>query len=465
MALHLTNKLLLGLLDSEDVAGPVKLAPREIQEKLAANDIRVEPRTLRRRLAELVAQGALVSEGAGPSIRYFAPRRGDQLKLSPEAGTALARVSGSMFDREPSRYEADFLLAYQPNKTFLLADTLRSRLFDMGRSAVPGMPAGTYARDIFDKLIVDLSWASSALEGNTYSLGDTKELIEKGQMAEGTDRREAVMILNHREAVRYLVDHAETIDFDEATIFALHSLLSDALLETAADAGRVRRRAVAIGDSRYVPLSSEERIKPALEVALAKGRAIRDPFEQAFFAMTMIPYLQPFIDVNKRTSRLAANIPLVKQNLCPLSFVGMPKDAYLKGIISLYEFRDVSILRDVFAHAYAVSCARYPVIAAALEAPDPLRVRYREALKSTVSSLVSRRVLPDDLRTELETLLQNIEVQHRAAVGRLVLEDLASLHGGNVARFRLALRDFAQWEKLWPDADTRAAHLRALMQA
>ena len=430
-----------------------------------SSGIEVEPRTLRRRLAELVARGDLVSEGAGPAIRYLArPPSTGEMKLSPDSGSALERVSRPLFERPPSRYEPDFVAGYEPNKSFFLSETLRSRLREMGRSANSVMPAGTYARDILDKLVVDLSWASSALEGNTYSLGDTKELIERGRMAEGTDQREAVMILNHKEAIRYLVEHADEIDFNERTIFALHALLSDGLLENAADAGRVRRRAVAIGDSRYVPLSSEERIKPALELILAKARAIRDPVEQAFYAMVMLPYLQPFIDVNKRTARLAANIPFIRQNLCPLSFMGTPKDHYIKGVVALYELQDVSLLRDIFAHAYAISCERYPVIAASLDAPDPTRVRYRDAIKSTVSSVVSRAISPDNTESTVDALITDIPQEDRATVRRLVLEDLASLHDGNIARFRLSWHDFSAWEKGWPGADVRAARLRALAQ-
>lgn len=465
MARKLTNKVLFDLFSRPTSREGLKLAPREILEKLLAQGIETEPRTLRRRLAELVAQGDLISAGAGPAIRYLPrPPSTNEFKLSPDAQSAFERVSESLFERSPSRYEAEFIRAYEPNKTFLLAETLRSRLLDMGRSANLTMPAGTYARDIFDKLVVDLAWASSALEGNTYSLADTKELIERGRTADGADQREAVMILNHKEAVRYLVEHADTIDFDERTIFALHALLSDGLLENSADAGRVRRRGVAIGDSRYVPLSSEERITPALNQILAKARAIQDPIEQAFYAMVMIPYLQPCIDVNKRTSRLAANIPLVKQNLCPLSFIGTPKDHYIKGIVALYEFKNVSLLRDVFAHAYAASCERYPVIAASLDAPDPTRVRYRDAIKSTVSSVVSRSISPENTESTVRELIGEILQDDRDAVRRLVLDDLASLHEGNIARFRLSWHDFNAWEKGWPDSDTRAARLRALGQ-
>lgn len=463
MSNKLTNKIILDIFGPTENAGPLKLAPKTIQAKLVSQGISHEARTLRRRLAELVARGDLESEGAGPATRYFLrPPSTNKLELSPQGDALLQKVSVPVSQRTASRFEQEFVADYQPNETFLLPDTLRARLLDRGRSANVQMAAGTYVRDILDTLVVDLAWASSALEGNTYTLGDTKELIERGHAAEGANQAEATMILNHREALQYLVKNAETIAFDHRTLFALHSLLADGLLESSADAGRVRRRAVSIGESRYVPLSSEERINPVLDEIVAKGQSIADPYEQAFFAMAMVPYLQPFVDVNKRTSRLAANIPFIKKNLCPLSFLGTPKDTYLKGIIALYEYRDVALLRDVFAHAYFVSCDRYPVVAASLDKPDPIRLRYREAIKATVSAIVSRTTPPDRIEPVARELMVDIPAEDREAVYHIVLEELASLHEGNIARSRLSWHDFSKWEKLWPDSDTRAARLRAL---
>src|SRR5207302_9901681 len=151
-------------------------------------------------------------------------------------------------------------------------------------------------------------------------------------------------------------------------------------------------------------------------------------------------------------------------NLCPLCFIGTPKDAYIKGLIAVYEYRDVALLRDVFAHAYSVSCDRYPLIAASLDKPDPIRLRHREAIKATVSAVVSRETPPEEINSAVSELINDIPAEDRDAVHRFILEDLASLHEGNIARSRLSSHDFSKWEKLWPDADTRAARLRALAQ-
>src|SRR6185503_12364273 len=120
-----------------------------------------------------------------------------------------------------------------------------------------------------------------------------------------------------------LVDNVDEIDFNRYTICNLHALLADNLLSTSA-AGRVRRIEVAISGTVYQPLAIPQRLDELFDLLLATTAAIDDPFEQAFFIMVQLPYLQPFEDVNKRVSRLAANIPFIKQNLAPLSFVDVP---------------------------------------------------------------------------------------------------------------------------------------------
>src|SRR6185436_13359111 len=111
--------------------------------------------------------------------------------------------------------------------------------------------------------------------------------------------------------------------------------------------------------------------------------------------MVHLPYLQPFIDVNKRTSRLGANLPLIKANLCPLSFVDVPESAYVDGTLGVYELQRVELLRDVFVWAYERSCAQYAVVREAVGRPDPFRLAYREHLREVVREMVQQVVLPD----------------------------------------------------------------------
>ena len=307
------------------------------------------PRMLQRRLALLVEQKRLVAEGRGKGRRYRLPvsgvahpvsegakldARGEvYVQVSPEGEAIKQAVREPIQNRSPVGYNRAFLDDYRPNETFYLPFETRQRLLDMGRSPDGQRPAGTYARKIYSRLLIDLSWNSSRLEGNTYSLLETERLLELGEAAEGKDALEAQMILNHKSAIELLVEQAEEVGFKRYTILNLHALLSDNLLSDSQACGRLRTIAVGVGGTVYHPLEVPQLINECFQEVFETAAAISDPFEQAFFAMVHLAYLQAFEDVNKRVSRLAANIPLIRENLCPLSFVDVPERAYIDGVL------------------------------------------------------------------------------------------------------------------------------------
>jgi Fic family protein len=216
---------------------------------------------------------------------------------------------------------------YVPNRTAYVPDKLKVHLHKIGKPIVAARAAGTFARDILNRFLIDLSWSSSRLEGNTYSRLDTERLIEFGQEAAGKDAKETQMILNHKAAIELLVEeNGDDIGINRYTLLNLHALLSENLMADPEASGALRRRPVEITASVYTPPAIPQLIEECLDLIIAKAAEIGDPFERAFFVMVHLPYLQPFEDVNKRVSRLAANIPLIKGNLCPhLRFRPAPK--------------------------------------------------------------------------------------------------------------------------------------------
>ncbi len=159
------------------------------------------------------------------------------------------------------------------------------------------------------------------------------------------------MILNHKTAIELLVENIDSAEFNRYTLMNLHSALAENLLPNPADEGRIRQHAVDIGKSGYRPVSTPQQVEEALDVLLGKASQIGDPFEQSFFMMVHLPYLQPFADINKRTSRLAANLPLFRANLCPLTFLGVPEQAYSRATLGVYEMTRVELLRDLYVWA------------------------------------------------------------------------------------------------------------------
>jgi Fic family protein len=410
--------------------------------------IGVSRRTLQRRLAELIANGRIRAIGRGKQRRYeIAAHDGaqvDELPVSRAGQEVRAMVRRPLSQRKPVGYATTFLDHYQPNRDFYLDAPLRSRLHTLGRAPGAVRPAGTYARQILSRLLVDLSWASSQLEGNTYTRLDTQNLIEFGRQAPGKDQREAQMILNHKAAIEMLVENVEEVRFDRYTICNLHALLADNLLADPAAAGRLRKIEVAIMGTVYHPLAIPQQLEHLFDQILSKATEIVDPFEQAFFAMVHLPYLQPFEDVNKRVSRLAANIPFIKHNLAPLSFVDVPERDYTDGLLGVYELQRIDLARDVFAWAYERSCQRYTVIRDALPQPDPLRLRNREQLIEVVSSIVRDDAPIEDarIRALATPIVAPADLEEFIA---MVFSELHGLHEGNLARYRLRRSEFQRW--------------------
>jgi Fic family protein len=320
----------------------------------------------------------------------------------------------------------------------------------VGRPQTADLPAGTYARHILNRLLIDLAWNSSRLEGNTYSLLDTKRLIELGQEAEGHAHLEAQMILNHKDAIEFLVSAAGEIGFNRYTILNLHALLANNLLADPTAAGRLRYIAVGIERSAFHPLEMPQLIEESFDQILATATAIADPFEQAFFVMVQLPYLQPFDDVNKRASRLAANIPLIKGNLSPLSFADVPRQTYTDAVLGVYELNEIDLLKDVFIWAYERSAARYAAVRQSLGEPDPFRLRYREQLRELIAELVRTRVSRKEAVARIARWSEKeITPDDRQRFTEIVEAELASLHEGNFARYRIRPSEFAAWRQIW----------------
>ena len=418
-------------------------------------------RTLQRRLAQLLENKRLVTEGEGRALKYrIAPTTGElhvnllpkvkaygetYVPLSPEGQEIKKHIQRPRQSRRPVSYNPSFLEAYIPNDSAYLPEGLRLQLHKIGRSPDSKQKAGTFARDILNRLLIDLSWASSQLEGNTYSLLDTKRLIELGQKAEGKDAMETQMILNHKAAIEMIVINAEQVGFNTFTILNLHAQLSDGLLADPQECGRLRQRPIEISGSVYIPMAMPQRIEEYFRKILAIAAAIQDPFEQSFFVMAHLPYLQPFVDVNKRVSRLAANIPFIKQNLCPLSFIDVPQQAYLDGMLGVYEINKIELLRDVFIWTYERSCQQYVAVKESLVPPDSFRLKYRAELSETVRSIVLNRKPASEANIS-SAVPPAVTLQDHSRFIALVLKEFETLYEGNIARFRLTPSDLSAWQ-------------------
>lgn len=426
-------------------------------------------RTLQYRLQRLVEDGRLIKEGQRRWTKYRLPEegRGEGAAAAPETaeegqdiiplsedGTAIRKYLGRPAEtRKPVGYNREFLDSYRPNVSAFLTDEERAHLAKVGKPQIAEQPAGTYAKQILNRLLIDLSWNSSRLEGNTYSLLDTRRLIEFGEEAEGRDRLEAQMILNHKDAIEFLVSQADGIGFNRYTILNLHAMLANNLLADDTAAGRLRHIAVGIEKSAFHPLEVPQLIEECFDQILATTDAIEDPFEQAFFFMVQLPYLQPFDDVNKRVSRIAANIPLIKRNLAPLSFIDVPRSIYTEAMLGVYELNKTALLKDVFIWAYERSAARYAAVRQSLGEPDPFRLQHRQAIRTVVGEIVRRRLGRKEAAAHIAAFARdNVKPADRERFREVAENELLALHEGNYARYQIRPAEFEAWREIWTGA-------------
>lgn len=432
-------------------------------QELLAQHPELSRRTAQRLISEMIRSGEITAHGAARARKYHAANNEQSegsanersylfssasfpqhIPVSVDSADILAYVDLPIHARKPVGYQREFLASYKPNQTAYLSATLRQQLYRIGNTSKTDLPAGTYSRAILNRLLIDLSWASSQLEGNTYSRLDTRKLIEQGHAAAGKAALETQMILNHKTAIELLVQNIDTVAFDRYTIMNLHSALSENLLPNPEDEGRVRQHAVDIGKSVYRPLAAPQQIDELLDELLTKANQIVDPFEQSFFMMVHLPYLQPFADINKRTSRLAANLPLFRANLCPLTFLEVPEAAYSRAILGVYEMTRVELLRDLYVWAYERSSQEYLTITQELAEPNPLRLQWRELIKSSVREVVinPNRDAFEIIRYAIQS---GVDAEHQAEVQALVIEELRRIHEGVLARYGLRPSEYHAW--------------------
>ncbi len=419
-------------------------------------------RTAQRLVAKLIKNGQITAQGKARARRYFSAGAKtfaantssagtdifpSHISLSADSQDILAYIDQPLEARKPVGYQREFLEAYRPNRTWYLSEPLRRQLYKMGKTADVDAPAGTYSRAILNRLLIDLSWASSHLEGNTYTRLDTRELIEHGKAARGKAAIETQMILNHKTAIELLVKNIDSAEFNRYTLMNLHSALAENLLPNPADEGRIRQHAVEIGKSVYRPLSTPQQIDDLLDLLLNKANQVTDPFEQSFFMMVHLPYLQPFADINKRTSRLAANLPLFRANLCPLTFLDVPEIAYSRAILGVYEMTRVELLRDLYVWAYERSTQEYLTLKQELAEPDPLRLAWRDFIKQTIRDVISHPE-QDPLTSIQQTVLSGVPVHEQPSVQALIVEELRRLHEGVLARYGLRPSEYASWKAI-----------------
>lgn len=320
----------------------------------AGMNLTESPATVKRILASLVDSGSAVVEGRGRATRY---------SVSPQAQVTMELDIDTYYQKETDEREVQTSFNFE-----LINDILpKVELFTVEeKERLNGLQAQfthnlvgitpTEYRKEMERLGIDLSWKSSQIEGNTYSLLETEKLLKEKQTASGKTREEAVMLLNHKDALDFILDMPAYLE--EISVRRIEELHSILVKDLGVDAG-IRQRRVGITGTNYRPLDNEHQILEALEdtCRLVNGR--KNVFEKALLTLVLLSYIQAFTDGNKRTARITSNAILIAYKYCPISFRTVDSVDYKKAMLIFYEQNNISAFKKIFIDQFAFAVNTY----------------------------------------------------------------------------------------------------------
>lgn len=314
----------------------------------------ISERTLMRMLSDCVANGHIEVIGRGPATRY---------RLTPQAHITMELNLDTYFDKEVDERQVqesfNFGLINEilPQVDLFTQKELQQlndaqKLFRWHLSEMSDIE---YRKEM-ERLGIDLSWKSSQIEGNTYSLLETERLLKEKQTANGKTKEEAVMLLNHKDALDFILDMPDFLkDLTVARIVEIHSILTK---ELGVDRN-IRHRRVGITGTKYTPLDNVFQIREALEDSARLINSKSNIFEKALLALVLLSYIQAFTDVNKRTARIVSNGILIANGYCPISFRTVDSIDYKKAMLMFYEQNNIAAFKRIFIDQFLFAVKTY----------------------------------------------------------------------------------------------------------
>lgn len=321
----------------------------DIQELLPE---KLSPATLRRDISELRDNGYLKQSGDRKSSRYTLTTFGMlHAPISPHEHCAI-----DVDDRNGNTgYNFSLFQEIQDDifskKDTEVMDDATRKFLNKSKDT-----SKTLKQKELERFVIELSWKSSKIEGNTYTLLDTERLLTEGIQAPGHSKDEATMILNHKKAFQYIVKNSQQFkQISVRSIEDIHRILAEGLDVSFG----LRARQVGVTGSCYMPLSVPSQIKEALEDVCAAVKKSKSPYTKALTALVGISYIQPFEDGNKRTARLITNAVLMAHNCAQLSYRNIDEVYYRESMLVFYEKNSIISIRDIFMKQYLFSCEQY----------------------------------------------------------------------------------------------------------
>ena len=310
--------------------------------------------TMKRLLSAAVKEGNIETAGRGPATKY---------KLTPQAHVTMPLDLATYFDKDIDEREVqesfnfDLIRDVLPKVEIFTKEeleVLNAAQLEFGKNT-EGMTELEYRKEM-ERLGVDLSWKSSQIEGNTYSLLETERLLKDKQTASGKTKEEAIMLLNHKDALDFVLDVPDYLkELSVHRIEDIHSILTK---ELEVDRN-IRHRRVGITGTNYRPLDNEFQIREALEDTCTLVNGKDNVFEKALLTLVLLSYIQAFVDGNKRTARITSNAILIANGYCPISFRTVDSIDYKKAMLMFYEQNNIAAFKKIFIEQFLFAVKTY----------------------------------------------------------------------------------------------------------
>ena len=317
-------------------------------------NISVSYATLKRLLTKLISENYISSKGIGKGTKYI---------ISPIYKVIqpvdIEEYYKKEIDERKIKENFDFSIINEVlAKNSIFTDNELSKLNELQNNFkhnIQQLSENEYKKE-FERLAIDLSWKSSQIEGNTYSLLETEKLLKEKETAAGKTKEEAIMLLNHKDALDFIIDNPDYLyPLSVSKIEDIHSILTKEL----AVERNLRKRRVGISGTNYRPLDNEFQIKEALQDTCNLINKKESIFEKALLALALISYIQPFMDGNKRTARIVSNAILMNGKHCPLSFRTVDSIDYKKAMLLFYEQNNISNFKEIFINQFEFAVNTY----------------------------------------------------------------------------------------------------------
>ncbi|WP_206513820.1 Fic family protein [Pseudoflavitalea rhizosphaerae] len=310
--------------------------------------------TTKRAISQLIAQNWVIAKGQGKSTRYYIGS--SFMLLSP---VDIEKYFLKEIDERTIKSDFNLELIGQqlPSARVFTDDESKhlDSLQEQFKRNISKLTPTEYNKE-FERLAIDLSWKSSQIEGNTYSLLETERLLKDKEVAIGKPKEDATMLLNHKDAISFIIDHPDyVVPLTISRIEDIHSIL---LKDLGVDRN-IRQGRVGISGTNYRPLDNEYQIREAVRDMCELINSRASVFEKSLLSLVLLSYIQPFVDGNKRTARIVSNAILIANNYCPISFRTVDSVEYKKAMLIFYEQNNISAFKKIFIGQFEFAVKTY----------------------------------------------------------------------------------------------------------